>query len=156
MHPSVQVVVFALDGQSYALNLAVVERVLRAMEVTRLPNAPTVILGVINVQGQIIPVVNLRRRFRLPEREIELSDQIIIARTKTRTVALIADVVSQVNTIAEQDMVAGDEIAPDLLYVQGVAKLADDLILIHDLDLFLSTDEEKALDEALESRAGDG
>ena len=53
-------------------------------------------------------------------------------------------------------MVAGDEIAPDLLYVQGVAKLADDLILIHDLDLFLSTDEEKALDEALESRAGDG
>lgn len=156
MRPSIQVVVFMLDEQPYALNLAVVERVVQAMEVTRLPSAPAVILGIINVRGKIIPVANLRRRFRLPEREIDLSDQIIIAHTKTRTVALIADAVTRVSAVAEQDIVAGEEIAPDLIYVQGVAKLADDLILIHDLDLFLSMDEEKTLDGAMESRAIDG
>jgi len=156
MPPSIQVVVFTLDEQFYALKLAAVERVVRAMEVTRLPDAPTVILGILNVQGQIIPVVNLRRRFRLPEREIDLGDQIIIAHTKTRTVALVVDAVTQVSAIAEQDMVTGEEIAPGLVYVQGVAKLADDLILIHDLDLFLSTEEEKTLDEAMERRAADG
>src|SRR5271157_2301250 len=73
-------VVFTLDGLFYAVSLSVVSRVIRAVEITPLPKAPSIVLGVINLGGRIIPVVNIRKRFRLPERELELTDQLIVAR----------------------------------------------------------------------------
>jgi purine-binding chemotaxis protein CheW len=68
-------VVFTLDARRYAVPLSTVERIIRAVEITPLPQAPEIVLGVINVQGRIIPVVNTRKRFRLPECDIRLSDQ---------------------------------------------------------------------------------
>ena len=65
MKESVQLVAFMLDGQRYGLRLSVVERVVRAVEVTSLPSAPDIVMGVINLAGQIVPVVNIQRRFRL-------------------------------------------------------------------------------------------
>lgn len=79
-----QLVVFTLDEQRYALHLAAVERIVRVVEVTPLPKSPEIVLGVVNVQGRIIPVVNIRKRFRLPEREIALSNQLIIASRSRR------------------------------------------------------------------------
>jgi purine-binding chemotaxis protein CheW len=157
MNPSIQLVIFTLEGQSYALELAGVHRVVRAVEVTPLPHAPDVVLGVINVQGDLMAVVNLRRRFHLPERDIRLSDQLIIAnmlvrgreRGATRRVALLVDTVTGVRVVAEQSLIAAKEVISDLAYVQGVAKVADDLILIHDLERCLSLHEEKMLDDAL-------
>ena len=70
MAQPVQIVVFALDDRRIALPLAAVERVVRAVEVTPLPKAPAVVLGAVNVQGNLVPVFHLRRRFRMPEREI--------------------------------------------------------------------------------------
>ena len=67
-NPANHIVVFALDEQRYALHLLAVERVVRAVEVTALPEAPEIVLGVVNVKGRIVPVINVRRRFRLPER----------------------------------------------------------------------------------------
>ena len=67
-NPSNHIVVFTLDEQRYALHLLAVERVVRAVEVTALPEAPEIVLGVVNVKGRIVPVINVRRRFRLPER----------------------------------------------------------------------------------------
>ena len=80
MAPAHQLVVFNMDEQRYALQLATVERVVRMVEVTLLPQAPKIVLGVINAQGRIIPVVDIRRRFRLPARDIHLSDHLLIAR----------------------------------------------------------------------------
>ena len=74
-----QLVVFFLNEQKYALYLPAVERVVSAIEVTPLPQAPDNVLGIINVMGKVITVVNIRKRFGLPEREIDLSDQFIIA-----------------------------------------------------------------------------
>ena len=79
MAPAHQLVVFTMDEQRYALQLAAVERVVRMVEVTPLPQAPQIVLGVINAQGRIIPVVDIRRRFRLPARDIRLSDHLLIA-----------------------------------------------------------------------------
>ena len=90
MNKSNQLVVFLLNEQRYALYLPVVERVVSAVEVTPLPKAPDIVLGVINMQGKVIPVVNIRRRFGLPERQIDLSDQFIIANTTKRPVVLVA------------------------------------------------------------------
>ena len=149
MNPSPQLVVFTLDEQRYGLRLATVERVVRAVEVTPLPNAPEIVLGMINVQGRIIPVVNVRKRFRRPEREIGLSDQFIIARTLRRTVALVVDAVSDVVPCPEAQVVAAEKILPGLEHFDGVLKIPDGMIFVHDLDRFLSLDEERALTAAL-------
>ncbi|MBI4530070.1 MAG: chemotaxis protein CheW, partial [Candidatus Latescibacteria bacterium] len=84
MKESHQLVVFTLDEQRYALHLSAVERVVCSVEVTPLPKAPEVVLGVINVQGQVLPVVNIRKRFQLPERGITLTDHFIVAQTARR------------------------------------------------------------------------
>lgn len=65
-----QLVVFRLDAQRFALPLTAVERVVRAVAVTLLPDAPAIVLGAIDVHGRVLPVLNVRRRFNLPQREI--------------------------------------------------------------------------------------
>ena len=145
-----RLVVFSLDGQRYALALAAVERVVRAIEITPLPKAPDIVLGIVNVQGRVVPLINVRRRFRLPEREMALTDQIVIAHTARRPVALVVDAVAGVLDYPEREAVAAQDILPGAGYVEGVVKLKDGLILIHNLDRFLSLDEEASLDRALE------
>jgi purine-binding chemotaxis protein CheW len=151
MDLSGQLVVFTLEGQRYGLRMSVVERVVRAVEVTPLPAAPGIVLGVINVEGRIIPVVDIRERFRLPEKEIGLSDYLIIAETARRTVAFPADSVSGVVEVPDDEIVHAMQILPQVEYLEGIAKLEGGMVLIHDLDRFLSLDEEKALDTALTS-----
>ena len=148
-------VLFHLDEQRYALLLPVVEQVVRAVEITPLPKAPEIILGVINVHGQVIPVVDARKRFRLPEREVDLDDQIMIARTPKRLLALPVDSVEGVVGYSEEQVVVSEKIVPGIEYVEGVLKLSDGLILIHDLDKFLSLEEEKILNGAMSGEAGD-
>lgn len=138
-----------LEGQRYALHLAQVERVIHAVEITALPKAPAIIAGVINVQGRVLAVVNIRKRFGLPEREIVPSDHIVIARTSRRTVALVADGVIGVIELTEHRVIDARAIFPNMEYVEGVATLEDGMILIHDLDKFLALDEENTLDRAL-------
>ncbi|MBA3806643.1 MAG: purine-binding chemotaxis protein CheW [Acidobacteria bacterium] len=144
-----QYVVFNLDEQFFALRLAAVERVIRSVGVTPLPGAPEIVSGAVNLQGRIVPVFNVRRRFGLPEGEMELSDQIIIARTHRRAVALLVDGVRGVHESPAEEVKA-EEILPGMKYVEGIMKLPDGIVLIHDLDKFLSLEEEKALDEVTE------
>jgi purine-binding chemotaxis protein CheW len=145
----VQLVLFALDEQRFALALDSVERALRVVEVTPLPSAPPIVLGIINVQGDVVPVYDLRRRFGLLKREINLTDQLMIATTSRQTVALVVDSVSGVLEITEEEITPAENILPEIEYVQGVVKLQDGLVLIHDLDQFLSVDEQRTLDKAL-------
>lgn len=146
---SEQLIVITLDEQRYALRLAAVERIARMVEITPLPAAPPAVSGMVNVQGRILPVYDLRRRFGLPQREIALTDQFIIARTARRPVALIADAVTDVITCAKSDLIAAENILPDVAYMEGVLKLKDGLILIHSLDKFLSLEEEQSLNQTL-------
>ena len=144
-----QLVGFGLDGQDYAVNLAAVERIVHVVEVAPLPRAPEIVLGVINFSGRIIPVVDLRRRFRLPEKEAGLYDYLMIARTSKRQLAFSVDRVTGVLEYPETEVTAANRIVPGLEYLAGVLKLKDGLIFIHDLESFLSLDEEKSLNRAL-------
>lgn len=144
-----QLIVFSLDGQKFGLHLEVVERVERAVEITPLPKMPENVLGIVNLRGQIVPVFNLRRRFHFPEREVDPRDQLIFARTVRRLVALLVDAVSVVMEPEARDVIASSEILPGLDCVEGVVKSIDGLVLIHDLDLFLSLEQDNALAEAL-------
>lgn len=149
MAERLQLVVFRLDEQRYAVRLAVVERSVRAVEVTNLPHAPALVLGVIDVAGRVFPVLNLRRRLKLPERALEVSDQFLIARTARHTVALVVDETLGVVDLPPTGIVASTRIAPGIAPIEGVAKLPDGLVLIHNLDSFLCLDEEAVLDAAL-------
>ncbi|MBI5658275.1 MAG: purine-binding chemotaxis protein CheW [Nitrosomonadales bacterium] len=146
-----QAVVFTLDGQRYGLPLAAVDRVVRMAAITPLPRAPDNVLGIINVQGRVIPVINLRGRFRLPVREPSPADQLVIARTTRRMVALVADEVLDLIGYAGAEAVSPHDILPGIECVRGVVKLASGLILVHDLDGFLSLEEDAALGRALEN-----
>jgi len=120
------------------------------VQVTPLPRAPAIVLGVVNVGGRVIPVLNLRRRFRLPERDFAFTDQLVIARTARRPVALVADEVAGVLEYSALQIVEARDIVPGVEYTEGVVKLADGLILIHDLDSFLSLEEEAALEQSID------
>jgi purine-binding chemotaxis protein CheW len=142
-------VVFGLDAGRYALPLAVVGRIVRAAHVTSLPLAPPVVLGAIDVQGQVLPVFNLRHKFRLAERAIDPADQFLIARTAQRTVVLVIDVAHGVLERPAATVIDAAHIAPTAGHIRGVIPLEDGLVLIHDLEVFLSPEEERALDEAM-------
>ena len=146
-----KLVTFSLDGRKLALYVSAVQRIIRVVEVTALPKAPEIVVGIINMQGQVIPVFDIRLRFQLPAREVQLNDQLIIASTTKRTVALLADSVDDVFEIPEEKIIAAEQILPELEYVEGVMKTEDGMVFIHDLERFLSLPEEKALDEALEA-----
>jgi purine-binding chemotaxis protein CheW len=140
-------VTFALDDQRFALPLDSVLRVVHAAEITPLPLAPFAVAGALDVAGSILPVFDVRRRLGLPERDLRLSDQFLIARTPRRTVALIVDAaLGLVDAIPADDPVA---LAPGLRHLRGVLSLPDGLVLIQDLEEFLSPAEETALDSAL-------
>ena len=144
-----QLVEFSLAGQGYAVPLPQVQRVVHVAEVAPLPKAPEVVLGVINFAGRVIPVVDLRLRFSLPVKETELYDFLIIARTSRRELAFLADKVAGVIDCPDEELISAAKIVPGLESLQGVMRLQDGLIFIHDLDHFLSLDEEKSLTEAV-------
>ncbi|HKN18578.1 MAG TPA: chemotaxis protein CheW [Dissulfurispiraceae bacterium] len=149
--------VFALSQQLCALPLSVVERIVRAVEVRPLPQAPEVVLGLINVRGQAIPVLNIRKLFRLSYTEIGLSDQIIIAHTAGRIVGLLVDNTEGVSEYREEDVITSEELFPGIEYLEGVVKLRDSktfpnaggIVYIYDLERFLSLEEKTAIDRLL-------
>jgi purine-binding chemotaxis protein CheW len=144
-----QIVVFSLDELLYALSLHAVVRVIHAVDIRFLPGAPEIISGIINMQGRIIPVINIRKRFGLGERDIDLNDHMIIVDTGKRKVALLADTVTGIRNLAPGQQRPAIEYLPFAKYLRGVTKIEDGLILIYDLEQFLSLDEEKELEEAL-------
>ncbi len=119
-----------------------------------LPKAPAIALGVINLRGQVVPVVDIRRRFGLPPRDWSLSAHLLVARTIRRTLALPVDEVLGVREIAREAVTSPDVILPGIGHVSGIAALLDGLLFIHDLDAFLSLDEQQRLTEALKEIGG--
>jgi len=146
-------VVLTLDKQRLAVPLAAVDRIVRAVEITPLPGGPQIVLGVINVQGAVLPVINLRRRCRLPEREIETTDMLVIAHTPRRSVALLVDRANVMECPAES-LVPAEQIVPGALGVHDVLKHEDGLILLYDPQSLLLLEEDVALNRALAGEAG--
>jgi purine-binding chemotaxis protein CheW len=141
--------IFDLEGVRYGLPVAEVREIVRAVLPVPLPGAPRVIEGVINLRGTVVPVIDLRRSFRLPERSIEPSDHLVIARAAGRLVALRVDRVTDLARVAPPDV---QDVA-----AARIAKLPGDLVVIQDLGALLSEAESSALDRALPaSRGPDG
>jgi purine-binding chemotaxis protein CheW len=138
MDTMLDLVLFAIEGQRYAVPLSAVERVARAVEITPLPNSAPSILGVVNVRGRVVPVVDLRRRFGWPTRDVELSDEMLILHTAARRLALLVDEVLAVIAYDRAAMVAAAQVAPHLGSVQSLIKLPDGLVLVQDPEQLLA------------------
>lgn len=150
MASSNQLVAFTLDDQTYALSLSCVERIVRAVEITHVPEASKNILGVINIEGRVIPVINTRRRLGLPEREIGIQDLFIIMHDGSRTLAMVADEVKPVVEIPGQDVVSSENVLPEARFVLGVAKLDEGMVVILGAERALSSSEYESLSPMLD------
>lgn len=144
--------IFHIAATQYALRFGAVLRVVPMVEVTPLRQAPGGVAGVINVAGRIVPVLALRSRLGLPGREARLSDVLVLARTRRRTVALPADGVVGLMQRDAAQITSCASIYPGLAPFEGVVKLDDGVALIHDLDRFLSLEEEERLELAMQAQ----
>jgi purine-binding chemotaxis protein CheW len=142
-------VVFALDEPRYALYADSVVIVIPALEIIPLPGAPEIVLGVINLHGELLPVMDVRSRFRLPARVLDVDDQFIVVRTASRRLVFPVDRVTDVRKINGENAVDTTQTLPFEDYLSGIIKLDGDIVLIHDVDAFLSMDEERLLSEVL-------
>jgi len=140
--------VFGLDHLRIGLHVAAVQRVVCAVEITPLPGAPAIVLGVIDVSGVVMPVVNLRQRLALPDRRLSLEDRFIIVRTARRTLVIIADSVEGVAEYAASQITDPSSLLPGVQQIAGIASSDDGIIFVQDLDQFLSLDEAAALAQA--------
>src|SRR5574337_1469211 len=104
----ITLVVFDIEGQRYALPLDDVEWVVPMVAVSPLPKAPAVAVGVINLPGKIIPVLDVRRRFGLPSRDYGLTAHLLVARTIRRSLALPVDAVLGVRNVATETVMPPD------------------------------------------------
>jgi len=141
--------VFHLDGKAHALRLHAVTRVVRAVEMRPLPGARGIAMGVIDVAGVPVPVMDLRARLGLPPRRTVPSDRFILARFSGRPIALPVDSVQGVVTLPEETAGTAIVAAPAGSRLEGIAVLPDGMVFLHDLEAFLSSTERLVLEGAL-------
>jgi len=152
--PVLRLVPFTVEGQRYGLSLEAVERVFPMVAISPLPKAPAVALGVINIHGEVIAVVDIRLRFGLPARQYGPAEYLLVARTSRRKIAIPVEEVLGMEDVPAESVTSSDSLLPGIGYVAGIVKLHDGLLFIHDLETFLSLDEEQRLSESIEGVRG--
>lgn len=141
--------VFEISGQRYALRASDVREIVRAVTVTPLPAAPAIVEGVINFRGRLAAVLDVRRRFRLPEKGLSHTDHFVVAQVGPRLVAVRADRALDLVRFDPARIDDAHPAVPGVGHVAGVVRSDDGLVLIHDLRTFLSETEASSLDGAL-------
>ncbi len=141
-----QLVVFQLGGEGYCVDINKVREINRVVEITHIPQSPPFVEGVINLRGQIIPIIDLRLRFDLTDNMDKDSNEtrIMVVDTNGTLVGFIVDAVKEVLRISTDQI----EPTPDLVtsdidrkYIEGVATVEDRLLIILNSDLIFATEE---------------
>jgi purine-binding chemotaxis protein CheW len=127
----------------------VVVEIVRAVAISPLPSAPTVIEGLIDVRGQVVPVFNLRHRFGFPAREIDVGDHFILARASRRVAALHVDRVLELADVDDDTVSWLSDTVPGCVAGGRGRDAARWLALLHDVDAFLSAAEAESLGAAM-------
>lgn len=147
---TIELLIFEVDGVRCALPLGPVERVESAAEVTPISNAPDKVAGILNVRGEILPVLDIRRCLNRPARSMSLNDHLILAETSKRKLVLWVGALEGVETLTPASGEHVEEVLKNLPHLAGVTAFDDELIMIHDLEQFLSSEEDDVLARALE------
>lgn len=145
-----QLVTFTLGNEEYAVDILKVQEINRMKEITRVPNSPPYVEGVINLRGKVIPVVNLRKKFGLAEKDNDEQSRIMIMDIQGITMGLVVDSVSEVlrvpSSIVEPTPPMASNISTE--FIKGIAKLEDRLIILLDMDRLLGKSEDTLMLEA--------
>lgn len=133
--PLTQWATYRLGEETYGLDVMQVQEVLRMTEIAPVPGAPSFVLGIINLRGNVVTVIDNRARFGLPPKEIDDSTRIIIVEEGDMVVGILVDGVAEVADLAESDI----ETAPNVgneesaRYIMGVANRSDGLLILVDV-----------------------
>lgn len=152
---STQLLVFDLGTHRYALRAEHVREVVRAVLIAALPKAPAIVEGIINYRGAVVPVLDIRQRFRVGPAPLDPTQHFVVAQAGARLVALRVDRAIDLVTVPEAVIRPAAEAVPGAEYVAGIAQLPDGLLVIHDLERFLALEEAEQLDRAVRARAPD-
>ena len=142
-----QIVVFELGSEHFGVSIASVESIIKMQAITKMPQAPSFVEGVTNLRGKVLPVIDLRSRFGLIKQETTRNSRIIVISVNKTEIGMIVDGVSEVLTIQ------GDAVEPapaitstvDSSFITGIAKIDQRLVILLDLGMVLSLDEQGSL-----------
>ncbi|MDP9017542.1 MAG: chemotaxis protein CheW [Candidatus Eremiobacteraeota bacterium] len=147
----IQVVSFHLGNEEYGVDISQVQEIIRMVDITHVPRAPHFMEGVINLRGQLIPIIDLRTRFGMSRAEHTKNTRIVVTEIAGKRVGIIVDSVSEVLNLPVENV----EEAPEMIagvgteYISGVGKMGDRLIILLELQKVISTQEKQEL-EALD------
>ncbi len=141
--PVLQWVTFRLRDEIYGINVMGVKEVLRYTEIAPVPGAPSYVLGIINLRGNVVTVIDTRERFALPSGELTDQSRIVIIEADEHVVGVLVDSVAEVVYLRQSEIettpnVGNEESAK---FIQGVCHKNDELLILVDVDKMLSTDE---------------
>ena len=141
--PLIQFVTFVLMEETYGINVMQVQEVLRVTEIAPVPGAPAYVLGIINLRGNVVTVIDTRIRFGLPTVEMDDASRIIVIESEKQVVGILVDAVAEVVELRENEIDPAPNVGTEesSRYIQGVATRGDGLLILVDLNKLL-TDEE--------------
>lgn len=147
----IQLVSFKLGREEFGVDILKVQEINRMLKITQVPNSPDFVEGVVNLRGRIIPVIDLRKRLLISEREHDAKTRIIVVDIGGNTVGFIVDEVNEVLRISKGIIENPPELVSkiDSDFITSVAKLEDRIIILLDLNKLLKMDEKELLEEIL-------
>jgi len=136
-------VTFEMDGEAYGISVSEVHEVLRFTEIAPVPGAPSYIIGIINLRGNVVTVIDMRSRFDLPPKDTDDSTRIIINEIEGQQVGILVDSVAEVVDLHTSDIEPAPNVGNDdaSRYIQGVTSLKGELLIIIDLSKLLTENE---------------
>ena len=139
----IQLVTFRLKDETYGINVMQVQEVLRITEIAPVPGAPGYVLGIINLRGNVVTVIDTRTRFGLPTTEVDDASRIVIIESEQQVVGILVDSVAEVVELRHTEIDQAPSIGTEesARYIQGVASRDDDLLIVVDLNKLLSEEE---------------
>lgn len=143
---STQMVVFKLSNEEFAVEVSSVEAIIKLQAITKVPHAPAHVVGVTNLRGNIVPVIDLKKRLNLPATEHTIDTRIIVALLQDSKVGMVVDAVSQVVEIEDSQIEPTPQISTsiDSTYIRGIVKIENLLIIMLDLAKIFSDEKMKA------------
>ncbi|HTZ51788.1 MAG TPA: chemotaxis protein CheW [Spirochaetia bacterium] len=146
-----QLISFTVGTEQYGLELLRVKEVIRARAPTWLPKAPSCVKGIINLRGDVIPIVDLRERFGLPQQEATAATRVIVVEVETTLVGMVVDSASQVVRIPVDQFSAPPPVMGDATrgYITSVGRRGEELVIMLDVDRILGADEKREIADSL-------
>jgi len=138
-----QWVTFKLEGEDYGINVMQVQEVLRVSEITPVPGAPSYILGIINLRGNVVTVLDTRMRFGLPMYETDDASRVVIVESNGNVLGILVDSVAEVVYLRSSEIESAPNVGNDesSKYIQGVYSNEGNLLILVDVNKLLSNDE---------------